>query len=1163
MSGSTPLVDAEARRRIREDLNTTFVVEAAAGTGKTTELVARIIAVLASGEGTLGRVVAVTFTEKAAGEMKLRLRSELERARTALAQDDPARVRLDVALSELEAMRIGTIHSLCADLLRERPVEAQVDPVFEVTADGARSPVYERAFAGWFQDVLAAQDDSPGVRRFLRRRLRGAQEGSQQMLRAAGWKLIDHRDFTAPWRRDPDFDRCAAMDALIPALRRLADYVEQAQDPDGWLTRNFRVVRRFCDELAAREQVVADRDYDGLEGQLAMLRRDRTWRYFGRGKFYGPGLARADVVADRDAVCASLDAFLDEANADLVASLREDLQPLIQRYETLKERAGQLDFLDLLVRTRTLIRDHERVRRELQGRFSHLFVDEFQDTDPLQAEILLLLAADDPTCAQWTQARTVPGKLFIVGDPKQSVYRFRRADVALYESTKQRLMGAGAELLHLSTSFRSVPNIQRVVNASFEQVMLGGATQATYVGLAPYREEPETQPSVVALPVPAPYSRGGKVVNYAIDDSLPVGVGAFVHWLVTDSGWTVSEGDERVPMEARHVCLLFKRLQTFGRDITRPYVKALEARQVAHVLVGGHSFHERDEVLALRNSLSAIEWPSDELAVFATLHGPFFSLGDDALLAFRHVLGSLHPLKPIELDDDRLTDLTRPVLEALHVLKVLHFGRNRRPIADTIARLLDATRAHAGLAHWPTGEQALANVVRVMDMARRFESAGATSFRAFVDQLQREAERGDAGDAPIVEEGTDGVRIMSVHRAKGLEFPVVILCDPTAQRTFKTAGLHVDNATGMWAGKLAGMAPHNLLDNTADSLARDDEEGIRLAYVAATRARDLLVLPACGDGPNGGWMDVLDSALYPAFESRRDSAPGPGCPPFGEDSVHVRPAKAPHPNASVRPGLHTPKAALALPEGRQPFQVVWWDPSVLELGVESVSGIRNQWVLSPDKDVTGAEAGVAAYAAWEERRQAALTAGSAPTMAALTITALAHAEPAEDEVPVEPPPVEVAVVAADRAGRPHGKRFGTLVHAVLADAPLDCDTDYLGSLAAVQARVLGAPPEEALAAVPVAAAALQHPVMRRAAAGARCLRETPIVHALEDGTLAEGVVDLAFQEGDGDDARWVVVDFKTDIKVTPPPEYAVQVSLYADAIAEATGQPASGILLMV
>src|SRR5204863_4884323 len=214
---------------------------------------------------------------------------------------------------------------------------------------------------------------------------------------------------------------------------------------------------------------------------------------------------------------------------------------------------------------------------------------------------------------------------------------------------------------------------------------------------------------------------------------------------------------------------------------------------------------------------------------------------------------------------------------------------NRRAIADTVGRLLAETRAHAGPAVWPTGEQALANVTRLMDLARRAEHTGVTSFRAFVEWLAEQAEHGEASDAPIVEEASEGVRMMTVHGAKGLEFPVVILADPACPMTQKNPSQWVDQEKNLWAESLAYCVPKELRDHAAEALKRDHEEAVRLTYVAATRARDLLVVPVVGDEELAGWVDVLHPVLYPSEDGKRRALPAPGCPPFKDESVLDRP----------------------------------------------------------------------------------------------------------------------------------------------------------------------------------------------------------------------------------------------------------------------------------
>ncbi len=1133
------LADETERERIRTDLHTTLVVEAAAGTGKTSALIGRIVAVLMAGRARLDQIVAVTFTEAAAGELKLRLRAEIERARRDPATPPDARARLDAALPQLEEARVGTIHSFCADLLRERPLAAGVDPLFEVAAEDVKADLLDRAFDRWFERRLA--DPPEGLRRFLRRRWRD--EPVRARLRRAVDELVERRDYPAPWTCAP-CERTRAMTALVDEMAALGALATRG-DPEDWLTRSLAEIGRFAEE-ERRRAAVRGEDPDGLEAALAGFARARHWQWTGRQG----GPPQAALRERRDALRARLEAFVRDAEADLAPRLRDALWEVVAAYEALKARAGCLDFLDLLLRARDLVRDDSAVRRELQTRFTHLFVDEFQDTDPLQVELLLLLAADDPAEQDWRRVRPVPGKLFLVGDPKQSIYRFRRADVDLYRAVCRQLLAAGARRVELTVSFRAVPALQEAVNAAFGPRMEDAApSQAGYVPLRPWRPAAADQPALIALPVPAPYGPYGRITDRAIEASLPDAVGAFVEWLVGASGWTVTERERpevRVPIAPRHVCLLFRRFRSGRVDVTRPYLRALESRRVPHVLVGGAAFHAREEIEALRNALRAIERPEDELMVFATLRGPLFALDDGTLLAFRTEVGSLHPFR--RLPDDLPAPL-RAVGEALALLAELHRGRNHRPFADTIARLLDATRAHAGFAIWPTGEQALANVSRLLDLARRAERRGTTSFRAFVEWLIEEAERNEASEAPMVEESVEGVRLMTVHRAKGLEFPVVILADPTAREVPREPARWVDAARGLCAMRLAGLTPPDLRAHAAHELAREREEALRVLYVAATRARDLLVVPVVGEGRIDGWLAALDSAVYPdPAEVRRPlSRTPPGCPVFGDDTVCVRPQRV-RCDGAVVPGLHRPRAGA--------HGVVWWDPAVLRLGVEESVGLRQQRLLEVDERGMRSADGVRAQAAWQEARTAVRARASAPSLRVVAATERAAAGGvAAEEVAVETVPAV--------AGRPHGPRFGTLVHALLAVVPLGAEPAAVGALAALEGRVLGASEEEVQAAADAVARALAHPLLRRAAAAGCCRREVPVALVLDDGTRVEGVVDVAFRET-VPEPRWTVVDFKTDVALEARlAEYRRQVALYVAAIARAAGEPTSGVLLRV
>jgi len=1139
----TELIDARARETIERDLHKTLIVEAAAGTGKTTALISRITSVIRSGQTSLDRVVAVTFTEKAAGEMKLRLRAELDRARHE-ATSAEERGHLERALAALEVAHINTIHGFCADLLRERPVDAGIDPKFEVLDETAAEALLQEAFRNWFERALAVPGE--GLRRMLRRRSWRAERTTprDELLRACR-DLIEYRDFDAPWTF-PEFEREPLIDELVERFRGLGSFLTQARNPGDQLARAMAEFQAFVDALDARERV-RKRDYDALEVELAEFVRSkkRALSAVGYGQLYGPSLDRNAVVSERNEVKASLELFTALSDADLAAHLREELLAVVAEREQLKRRRGALDFVDLLSFARDLIKDNHEVREQLQHRFTHLFIDEFQDTDPLQAEILLLLASASPEATDYREVRSKPGKLFVVGDPKQAIYRFRRAEVTLYERIKAELLAQGAELLHLTTNFRSLPEIQAAVNGAFSQLMIAcdDGSQAEYVPLAEHRPELPARPSVVALPVPEPYGTWYKPTKVAISSSFPRAVGGFVEWLLKESGWQVEEEGALVPISPRHICLLFKRFQSYYGDTTRPYVQALEARRIPHILVGGRSFHDREEVVAIRAALEAIEWPDDELSVYAVLRGPLLSVSDEEILCFRHEFSRLRPMQ--RFDDDARAKHPA-VIDGLELLGSLHFERNRRATADTIDRLLSETRAHASLAMWPSGEQALANAIAIVDLARNFDTRGGTSFRAFVETLEEQAGRGQGGEAPIVEEGTEGVRLMTVHKAKGLEFPVVILCDPTAPAKTTTAYRFTDPDRRLSAHAICGCRPLELIANEELAKRHDDAELVRLSYVAATRARDLLVVPTLGDATarsvDIGWCDALAPALYPSDADRRDAAPAPGCPPFGYDTVLTRSAQTQAiPEEAVAPGLHRSEAGN---------RVVWWDPKALRLRAQVLSGVRQQKLLG--ESPLSAE-GMSRYTAWKEGREATIASSSRASVVARTMTELS-------KQPFSVPATAVVErTEHDRAGRPRGPRFGTLVHALLAHAPFDAERAALSALSSSLGRLIGATDAEVTHAVDAASAALAHPLLRAAAESSDARREVVISEQLSDGTIAEGVIDLAYRT----ESEWVVVDFKTDAVVPTEGAYAEQLRLYVNALQRATGEAARGVLLQV
>jgi ATP-dependent exoDNAse (exonuclease V) beta subunit len=1159
----------ENRGLITAELDQTLIVEAAAGTGKTTELVKRIVAVIEHQRATIDQIVAVTFSEKAAGELKLRLREELERARERQAPGSVAAQLLDAAVHDFEEAHVSTIHGFCAELLRERPVEARVDPAFAVLTDSQAARLFEEAFTSWLHAQLANPQE--GVRRSLRRPLKRQfgdepEDGPIERLRTAANSLREWRDHPAPWRR-PTYDRTNDIKSLNIRLKTFVDLVANPIKRDDRLAESFALARTTSADIERQRRLVGDMVPEGMwdawEAALAGLAGDRDFANpkKGYGAAYAMGVTRDQALAAHADLLTALRAFRANADADLAALLHGEMFDCLRGYEERKRESGTLDFLDLLIKARNLVRDNEEIRREFRARFRAILVDEFQDTDPLQADLLRLLAEKDDGTLR-------PGALFIVGDPKQSIYRFRRADVGAYRRIANSLNASGAVSVTLQTSYRSVPAIQHFVNAAFRDEMNGDADtlQADYVSLLRHRDDVPEQPAIVALPVPRPYGKSQygppQVTQTALNESQPPAIAAFVGWLLSPQcAWTVAAGSARRRIVASDICLLFRRFMHFGKDITRGYVECLEARGIPHLLVGGKTFHEREEVDAMRTALTAIEWPEDELSVYAALHGPLFAIGEEELLEYHAIAHVFHPYRiPIDLPD-RL----KPVETVLRTLRDLHAARNHRTVAETIGRLIAATRAHAGFVLWRGGEQALANVLHISDLARRYEAEGGLSFRGFVDTLHDLSTSAESPEAPILEEGSNGVRLMTVHKAKGLEFPVVILADIACKLSLEDASRHLDPEKQLCAMRLGGWSPLDLQEHNDIEARRDEAEGVRLAYVAATRARDVLVVPAVGDGPySKGWIRPLNRALYPPRFQWQSPETARGVPLFKGKQTIMPDARADGQPVedTIRPGTYQ----LTDPGSGNTYSVVWWDPRELEGSPDDARGVRREDLISKDAKPGDIAADRARYDDWLEKRRQAQVAGRIASIKISTATEMTK-DAADRHHPV--PSILVEDAAQLSAPRPSGKRFGTLVHALLATMPLDAGPAEATELAALYAKLFAAPDVERDAAAAIGASLVKHSRWRAAqeaaAAGRRVWREAPVSLSVktepgEAPTIVDGQVDLAYETDDG----WVVVDFKTDVEIVSAQDaYKQQVALYAAAVAKATGKPATGVLLRV
>jgi len=844
-------VDQDARERARRDHATSFVLEAGAGTGKTTLLVDRIEQIVRSGAARLDEIAAVTFTENAATTMKLRLRERLERTRADLGRPPEERRRAEAALEVLERAQVSTIHALCAALLVERPLECGVPPGFRVADDAEMDILFAEAWEAWLTERLVAGDPTLMAAVDSGIPLEADGWGERTSLRGLARTLVDQRDLRplvaetgvdpAAWRRD--------LQAQAERARALLTLVREG---DALGARLGAMV-----EFAA----AADRfEGDALASYLRTLAI--VPRNFGHKAHWTTPEALEEARAIAAWTSQALAAWKGASSAALHARLVKAVLEVVAGYEARKKERGVLDFLDLLVKARDALRDSEAVRRYFRERFRVVIIDEFQDTDPLQVEVAELLTGGRP------------GALVVVGDAKQSIYRFRRAEVALFRRVAAEAAARpGHAILHLTQNFRSRAAILRFVNRAFGALITPSddAGQPAYEAIAPPPGLSE-DPSVIALRFDAPFAEG--------EDLLRAEARALTAFLaeVASGAHPVRDPHTGVdrPSRAGDVMVLARRLTQM-----RPLEEALESAGLRFTIEGGKSFFDRQEVHEVLAVLRALDDPSDRVSLVAALRSSFCGVSDRDIVAYALSGGALWLGAPAS---DASTPGAETVAPALSLLGTLHRWRTSLSVPALIERLYDETRILAALTGTRRGEAQVANLEKVVVLARKASDLGVLTVRGFIRLLQERIRTArEEPDLPATRPGDpDTIRILSIHKAKGLEAPVVALYD-TADDYRTPVDLVAQWAEGTIAvGFREGCQPPGWDVLSAREKVRAGAEARRLLYVACTRARDLLVVPAPPKDARVGafWKDLI--AQLPSRSDADVRVVAAGEPPTAE-----------------------------------------------------------------------------------------------------------------------------------------------------------------------------------------------------------------------------------------------------------------------------------------
>ena len=1122
-SGATPPSrplppDETARERIRKDLERTFLVEAGAGSGKTTSLVDRMVALVQRGACTVKQIAAVTFTRKAAAELRQRFQVMLEEKLAALPPEDPGRELLEDAIRDLDHAFLGTIHAFCAKLLRERPLEAGLDPGFREVQETEAGRM-QRGFWVEFLERLGTDGD-PDLKELERLDI------EPDLLQAVFEALAENPDvdFGSRLASPPEPEEIRAVRQRFDEMLDRAERTMRGRKPrGGWdsLGKRMRTLLYWRRSLDWDDQAVF---FDALarvhlkKGGLTQYKWADTPAGKAEAKRFGKDFEEFAASGSRaDRLLRSWWAYRYPVAIRVAGRASE-------AFARQRKDRGDINFQDLLVLSAALLREEPAARRDLGDRYRRILVDEFQDTDPLQAEILLLLASDPETGNDWRQVVPRPGALFVVGDPKQSIYRFRRADIALYEFVKRRFDVFG-EVLELKANFRSLGSFQALVKGVFDRedrfAQDGTDRQAAFAPLLTQPQEGRDGPGRLAV-----YKvEGTRQDEAAWDDAARI---------ATAIAQRVKAG-ERHP---GHFMVL-----TRNRKYLSVYARALEDRNLP-VEVSGAGVGFEDELGALRLLFRCLADPAHQVRVLGVLAGPLFGITLDQLVEYRDGGGRFTINRRPEGDGE--------VAEALGVLHGWWKRARREPADVTAERLVAETGLFPLAAAGTLGQLRAGTLAYLLNAVRARALEGDTSLMGAVDSLETALDWDDA-EAPLVPERPNCVQVMNLHRAKGLEADVVFLAAPFGESNWAPDQRVSRDERGLARGTIPIVVkrgwskdviaqPPTWEDDQVEEAAFEQAEKVRLLYVAATRARDELWIAQGtlrGKNAMSPWETVAE---WVAAEAARGA---------GEGEARIAEVVELPREDPPETNMLDPETDLAAP---------------IAAVAEAVERTRTPtYRLDTVTARAKGEAGRGDEAAPGRTAASGGSGGDPVTSGPHPIRTDAFARP-----PLRP-----------ASG---GFEWGSVVHAVLSAAGEGTQGEALVQLARDllieyerPVDAAGAPTElEALLALVESVRASD--IWARAMASSE--RHTEIPFAVNRGAargngaaaerdapapeVLEGVIDLVFKDGD----RWVVADYKTDSGDDPDfvervGQYRAQVDLYAECWEQLTGEEVGERVLLL
>ena len=854
------LKDEEARRKIAEELGINILVEAGAGSGKTTSLIKRMVNLIGRGRCRVEEMAAITFTRKAAAELREKFQDGLEK-RFRAAANPQLKQKLGEALLNLDRCFLGTIHAFCARLLRERPVEAGIDPGFE-ELDALQEVVFiDRA---WQEYLLWVKLNRPELLSHVEKI--GV---SPEDLKGFFHTFNGYPDVCVPLAGSPVPNFSTALQNLKALLQKVYPFIPDPPYEDRYdaLQKKIRGAQRMLNKFDQGNPVYAARVLSLFTGAPQVVQKLWTDKEEAKN-------AREEFADFRQFQAGPLlQAWREHCYAQIVSFLLPGRKFLAD----FKDQHSVLGFNDLLFKAAQLLRESPAIREYFQLKYRCLLVDEFQDTDPLQSEVMFCLTGDDLHQKNWQKLSPKPGSLFVVGDPKQSIYRFRRADIDTYNLVKKLIAAGGGEVLSLTTNFRCLQPLEDFNNRVFGQLLAPQENryQALFSPVDAWRKEGEgTACGVKILPVGAGYTKKEEIVR---QDARQVA--SFISQALQGRlSLARSQEEKRAGLTATPCPGDFLVILSY-KDLMETYARALEEQGIPVTMTGGSSLAESPELHELLKLLQYLDDPDNRVLLIAVLKGLFFGVSDEMLYRFKMSGGIFSPWAPLPAAAE--SDLKEFLGDAFRRLARYLRWKGSDPPAVVLARIIEDLGLVPFTLAQPLGERSCSYLYQVLEYTRQGEEDCGDSFQQMVAQVESLLHTNVEEELELDASRGDCVRLMNLHKAKGLEAPVVILAHPCkrVEVTPDRIDSHIvrtgekpvgyfsfTQRKGYQSIKIA--QPPGWEAYAAEEQKYLEAEKIRLLYVAATRARNLLIISTGGkDNRKNPWRELLESPAVDHIET--------------------------------------------------------------------------------------------------------------------------------------------------------------------------------------------------------------------------------------------------------------------------------------------------------